>query len=41
MPEPVPDSLGDETEMVTTEGEAFAATAETAVAVDGLLMTMP
>ena len=29
------------TEMVTTEGDAFAATAETAVAVDGLLIVTP
>ena len=41
MPEPVPDSLVAETEIVTTDGDAFAATAETAVAVDGLLITMP
>src|ERR1700712_3816553 len=41
MPDPVPDSDVAATEMVTTDGEAFAATAETAVAVEGLLMTTP
>src|ERR1700712_3186002 len=41
IPEPVPDSLVDVTEIVTTEGEAFAAMADTAVAVEGLLITTP
>ena len=38
MPDPVPDSVEAFTEMVTTEGDAFAATAEIAVAVFALLI---
>src|ERR1700712_359959 len=40
MPDPVPDSFEAFTEIVTTEGDAFAATAEIAVAVFALLIVM-
>ena len=40
-PEPLPPDVAVETLMVTTLGDAFAATAEMSVTADALLMTTP